>query len=134
MFLFAFCFYFLPPNLQITATNISTPKGQLLVAIYDAEASFLDITKAVRLQTIAINEQNNYYLNFEGLPKGEYAVSIAHDVNGNGKLDLNMFGIPTEPYGFSKNVRPKYRAAKWNEAKFTLGEKGKNLEIKLDNW
>jgi uncharacterized protein (DUF2141 family) len=134
MFLFILYFWFQFPTLHVNATHVTTHKGQLLVAIYNSEDTFLDISKAVRLQTLPINDQSNYKISFEGLPKGEYAVSMAHDVNGNGKLDLNVFGIPSEPYGFSNNIRPKYRAAKWGEAKFNLGEKGSNLEIKLENW
>jgi uncharacterized protein (DUF2141 family) len=134
MFLFILFFWLQPPTLHINATHVTTHKGQLLVAIYDSEGSFLDISKAVRLQKLAINDQSSYQISFDGLPKGEYAVSLAHDENGNGKLDVNVFGIPSEPYGFSKNVRPKYRAAKWEEAKFTLGDKGEKVEIKLEHW
>ena len=37
------------------------------------------------------------------LAPGDYAVSLVHDENGNGKLDKNLLGIPTEGVGFSQN-------------------------------
>lgn len=36
------------------------------------------------------------------LNDGEYSFAIYHDINENEKLDSNIFGIPKEPYGFSK--------------------------------
>lgn len=43
---------------------------------------------------------------FNNLTKGKaYAIDAFHDLNGNGELDKRWPGIPTEPYGFSNNVR-----------------------------
>jgi uncharacterized protein (DUF2141 family) len=39
------------------------------------------------------------------LDPGQYAIILFHDENGNGKLDTNALGVPSEPYGFSNNVR-----------------------------
>jgi uncharacterized protein (DUF2141 family) len=134
MLLFILFLFLKNPTLHINATNLSTNKGRLLVAIYNTEDAFLDQSKAVRIQAFSIENKDNFKINFENLPQGEYAVTLAHDLNGNGKLDVNMMGIPTEPYGFSNNVRPKFRAAKWSEAKFSISEKGKLVDIKLDTW
>lgn len=40
-------------------------------------------------------------IRFPGLPTGEYAVQLYHDENGNGKVDMNVVGVPQEGYGFS---------------------------------
>jgi uncharacterized protein (DUF2141 family) len=40
-------------------------------------------------------------LTFRDLPAGDYAVQLFHDENGNGKVDLNLAGVPTEGFGFS---------------------------------
>ncbi len=37
------------------------------------------------------------------------------DLNGNGKLDTNLFGVPKEPWGTSANVRPRMRAPRFEE-------------------
>jgi uncharacterized protein (DUF2141 family) len=41
---------------------------------------------------------------FEDLKPGKYAVRYFHDENGNGALDTNNLGIPTEGYGFSNDA------------------------------
>jgi hypothetical protein len=38
-----------------------------------------------------------------------------HDENGNGRLDKNFLGVPTEPYGFSNDVQPWVAAAEFRE-------------------
>ncbi len=57
---------------------------------------------------------------FRDLPAGEYAVSAAHDLNGNGQTDRNFVGLPIEPWAVSNNVRPTLRAPRFSEAAFTL--------------
>jgi len=37
----------------------------------------------------------------ENVPEERLAVMVFHDVNGNGRLDFNMLGMPSEPGGFS---------------------------------
>jgi uncharacterized protein (DUF2141 family) len=33
-------------------------------------------------------------------------LAVAHDRNGNGRLDANRLGIPREPIGFSGGAKP----------------------------
>lgn len=35
---------------------------------------------------------------------GAYAVGLFHDADDDGELDRGVFGVPTEGYGFSRNV------------------------------
>lgn len=42
------------------------------------------------------------------LENGLYAILVYVDINQNGELDKNLFGIPKEPYGFSNNARGSF--------------------------
>ena len=57
---------------------------------------------------------------FTNLAPGTYAVSVLHDENGNGKLDSNFLGIPTEGYGVSNNHTHSMSAPSWDESKFEV--------------
>jgi uncharacterized protein (DUF2141 family) len=57
---------------------------------------------------------------FEGLAPGAYAVAVVHDENGNGRLDKNFVGIPSEGYGVSNNRTYAMASPKWDESRFTL--------------
>ena len=70
---------------------------------------------------------------FEGIPFGEYAVSVFHDENGNRRLERSMLGFPEEGVGFSNDQKVKLSAPKFKKSKFKLSEgKNKKIVINLD--
>jgi uncharacterized protein (DUF2141 family) len=56
---------------------------------------------------------------FKGVAKGVYGISAFHDANGNGKLDTNFLGIPTEDYCTSRDARGSFGPPKFADAKFS---------------
>ena len=92
--------------------------GAVMVVLYDSEADYaggppvghrrLDVVAGERTAT------------FEGLPAGDYAAKAFHDVDGDGEMDANPFGMPTEPYGFSNNAVGNMGPASWDRARFTV--------------
>ena len=120
-------------SLNINIENINPSKGQLMIAVYNSKQLYMKTEKAVSKQILKLNGKNTEFIQFKDLPMGEYSVAVIHDENNNGKLDTNIFGIPTEDYGFSNNIRPKFRAANWDETKFLMN-KNVGLNIKLDKW
>lgn len=66
------------------------------------------------------------------LPVGEYAISIVHDANNNGKIDQNMIGIPKEMYGISNNKYSKIGAQPpFKEAVVSVTTEPQTIHIKL---
>jgi uncharacterized protein (DUF2141 family) len=59
---------------------------------------------------------------FPSLPPGKYAVSAYADANGNGRLDRNFLGMPSEQYGFSNNARGRFGPPAFAEAAVELGD------------
>jgi uncharacterized protein (DUF2141 family) len=122
------------PALGISFTNIKEAKGSLYMGIFKSEADFLLEDKTCFKKTIPVTTTGTFDLDVSELAPGTYAVSCFHDLNGNGKMDMNFMGIPTEPYGFSNNVRPTLRPPKWGEAKFEMKEGGGRISIRLEKW
>jgi uncharacterized protein (DUF2141 family) len=84
-------------SLNIKFTGIKEVKGKVYLKVVDAKEKVI-VQKVVEVKSTHVE------LTLQ-LPKGAYAVSAFHDVNNNGKLDTNPFGMPKEPYGFSNNAR-----------------------------
>ena len=59
-------------------------------------------------------------LSWSDIPFGEYAIAIYQDLNNNGVLDKNVFGYPSEPFGFSKNFKPRFSAPDFDDCKITF--------------
>ena len=74
----------------------------------------------------------NTSCSFSNVEPGTYAIAVVHDENGNGKLDKNFVGVPSEGYGVSNNKTYALSAPKWDESTFKLGAtESKALQVKL---
>lgn len=58
---------------------------------------------------------------FPSVSKGTYAIKVFHDVNADGRMDTNFFGIPKEPYGFSNDAMGLFGPPSFEQAAFTVG-------------
>lgn len=105
-------------KLILEIDNIRHTSGQVMQIAIDKKSNFLKDGTPFRYTMVEV--KNNKLSETFILPAGEYAVSIYHDINGNGKMDKNIFGAPSEPYGFSKNYKPTFRAPKFDEVKINL--------------
>jgi len=112
-------------NLSLTLTNIPDNKGKLMIGVFDQEG-FLN--KAITGRSLEVNGETQVSLTFKNLPYGEYAVSVLHDKNGNGKMDFNQQGRPQEDWVMSgSNTRDQQ--PQWELAKFSLNQSDYELEL-----
>jgi uncharacterized protein (DUF2141 family) len=116
-------------DISVEVTDIEKRGGQLYVGLYDKKEGFRDISKTYKKSIVNL-DSSSIKIVFENIPNGIYAISVFHDENENGKLDKNFFGIPTEGYGFSNNIRPILRGASFEESKFEL-DIDRNITIKI---
>ena len=54
------------------------------------------------------------------VPAGTYAIRLFLDVNNNQKLDKNLFGKPTEPFGFSNNPMIRFKMPTLDKISFSV--------------
>jgi uncharacterized protein (DUF2141 family) len=88
-------------DLTVEVLGARSDQGLVLGALYASEASWLKDPLAGERQPAG----GKSVLVYRNLQPGTYALSLYHDENGNGKLDANVVGIPTERYGFSRDAR-----------------------------
>lgn len=119
-------------SLAISATGFRDGKGQAVVALYDDSSKWLKIDKAFRVQKVKI-EGGRVQATFTDLPVGTYALSVIHDENQNGKLDMHWFPIPgpDEGAGVSNDATATIGPPKWNDARFQVGDKGGVMSAKI---
>ncbi len=100
--------------------------GSLSVGLFDAAsaASFPKTPSAG--QRVAMAASGAATVVFRDLPPGRYAVSAFLDQNGNQQLDRGLFGIPKEPYGFSRDARGAGGPPEFRDAAFEVKDGGDN--------
>ena len=116
-------------ELEITVENVKSADGALRVGLYASEADYR--RTAVRALE-ARPAPGRVAVRFGDLPAGDYAVAMYHDRNGNGKLDSNLIGIPTEPYGFS-GESATVGAPAWGKASIHLAPEGTAITVRLSD-
>lgn len=124
-----------PPatRLVVTVEGLRSDSGRILAALYRGEEGFPgDDAKAAVRDDFAI-EKGAASFSFDKLAPGEYAVSLFHDENDNGKMDTGFFGIPKEGFGFSNDPKVKFSAPKFAEASFKIeaNETEKKIVVRI---
>lgn len=106
-------------TLVLTVEGIREVSGLLSIGLYNSETGHKTGQAIVGARPDV--DSASVEVTFEGLAEGQYAINLFHDVDGNGEMNTNMFGIPTEPYAFSNNAKGTFGPAKWVDANFTVG-------------
>jgi uncharacterized protein (DUF2141 family) len=111
------------------AFDVQERRGAVMVALFDSESAYTKNlpVKAIRAPVGAGPVQAV----FRGLKPGRYAAKVFHDVNDDGALNTNPFGMPTEPFAFSNNAPPRFGPAAWSEAAFEVGAEGASQTLVL---
>lgn len=104
-------------TLTIEVRGIEKVKGQIYVAFYSSEDSFLK--KPLTGLRVEVTDRV-LVIPCKGLPAGEYAFALFQDENGNGRLDTAAFGIPTEKTGFSNDAEGVMGPPAYEECRFSL--------------
>jgi len=117
-----------PAKLTLTVTGIKDVKGALMIAVFDQAGYDADkpVTRAAAPVTAA-----SVTTTFD-LPAGQYGIKMFHDVDGDGKMAANPFGMPLEPYAFSNNAPAQFGPATWDTAAFTVAAPATATAIKLN--
>lgn len=112
-----------PVRLEIALAGLRSTNGDVRLCIWHSPRRFPDGKCEDEGQQIIVRASQQVALTVPLAP-GDYAVSLLHDENGNGKLDKNLLGIPKEGVGFSQNPRlafgpPSYAATRFGVASDT---------------
>jgi uncharacterized protein (DUF2141 family) len=116
-------------SLEIKVTGLRGQDGRVLVALYRSADGFPGESDKAYRQGSEENSGTDVTFRFGDLPFGTYAASVLHDMNGNGTIDKNLFGIPTEGAGASNNPKPGFGPPRYEDARFELTEAAQALEI-----
>jgi len=83
-------------TLEITGLRINS--GNIHVKIYSNER---DYKRDVPYISFDLKNASEKIIHSFEIIEGDYLIAIFQDTNNNGRLDTNLFGVPTEPVGLS---------------------------------
>jgi len=119
-------------GVKVEVTGFRTDKGKLGCSLWPGPAGFPRDDSHILSNVWAPIKDARGECVFGGVPAGDYAVTLFHDENGNGKFDSNFIGYPLEGYGFSNNAKARFKAPSFDECKFHYDGNGwKQVPVKM---
>lgn len=109
---------------QVEVHNVRPQQGQLMLAAYtDAETFQKKPVTSVRLAAAGAVMQ----FQLCGLSGSSVALTLFQDLDSDGKMGRNLFGVPTEPWGGSGT--PGAMGPTWDSTRVLLD--GKTIVVRL---
>ncbi len=103
--------------LRVVVTGMKSDAGSVRVALFDSDSTFT----IASLDAAVLEIQDGQAVwTVGGLAPGRYAVAAFHDADGDGEMERGLFGIPSEPYGFSNGARGMFGPPKWDAASVAI--------------
>ena len=118
-------------NLTINVDGLKNQSGKICASLFSESKGFPgDSEKALQSECIEVKETPQKLI-FKNLKPGTYAVALIHDANGDGSLNSNSFGIPTEGFGFSNNPLVLTGPPKFKDSAVFLAGPNTDIQIQL---
>jgi uncharacterized protein (DUF2141 family) len=94
-------------RLYVNVSGIKSSSGQVAVTLY-ANDSKKFLAHHGSLGVARVRAQAGTTRVCVTLPgPGQYAAAVYHDLDGDGKIDRSIIGLPSEPFALSNNPPPK---------------------------
>jgi uncharacterized protein (DUF2141 family) len=107
-------------TLTIYADGVDSKGGNIGALVFNSPNGWAE-DRTIALKDITVPaQQGTVKITVPGLPAGEYAVALVHDVNKNHKLDRNMIGQPKEQWGLSNNPHAVIKTPSYKSCTFQL--------------
>jgi uncharacterized protein (DUF2141 family) len=121
-----------PVTLVVVISGVEHTGGVMRLALFDSPDGFPGTMDAVYRRLEAPIEGAEVVFTIAEVPAGRYAVSVYHDENGNDSMETDMFGRPSEGYGFSNDARGRFGPPGFDDAAFVVLDDPTEIRIVLD--
>ena len=116
-------------NLNVTIDKVNSSDGKILAQVFKGKENYKNGKPESSLIIPAKKGKNTF--SFQNLEHGEYAVRLFHDINDNNDLDTNVFGMPTEGYGFSNQAVGNFGPAQYKDMVVIIGKDTETADTKV---
>lgn len=118
-------------TLTVEILNLRNAKGDLVFGVFKQADGFPNKSEKSIYWEVRPAKAKDKIIFTAQLPPGTYAASVLHDENKSGDMEKGLGGIPKEGYGVTNNPKPRFRAARYDEATFDLPPSGVSKTISV---
>lgn len=106
-------------RLDVSLLKLRNLKGDVHLCLTRSPAHFPDCADDPHAMRRSAPAARLGEIDFSDLPSGNYALSVVHDENGNGRLDT-WLKMPREGFGFSRNPPIRFGPPTFEQARFAV--------------
>lgn len=117
-------------TIEVKIEGLRNAKGRVLVCLTSNASAFPDCSKDAKAIKAEFTTAQAASFRLAAPAQGQYAISLIHDENGNGKLDTRVM-MPREGFGFSRNPKISFGPPKFKSASFAVGAATVSQTIKM---
>ena len=117
-------------TLTVIVDGVNDQDGNIGILVFNSPKGWAEDRSVALKDIIVPAHPGSVTVAIPGLPAGEYALSIAHDVNKNHKLDRNWIGEPKEQWGISNDPHAIIKTPSYKSATFTL-KQDQTMHVKM---
>jgi len=118
-------------SVTVTFKGLQQKTGSILFVVVNSEDAYNGKGQPIAQDMIPATAEA-VSKTLAGLAPGRYAIKAFHDVDGDGKMGTNPFGMPTEPFAFSNNAVGQMGPPKWEAAAFEVKAGANTQSIDID--
>lgn len=116
--------------LVLVIDNLESPSAPVEISIYSPRDKFP--TADGQMKKYRFHPSGKQLtVELTDLDYGQYAVATYQDLDADGQIGKNMIGIPTDPYGFSNNYKPKIKAPAFKDCEFAYNDQSSPVSITM---
>ena len=118
-----------PLVLDVEVEGLRNQRGQIHACLTRNPAHFPDCRgdpEALRQSVAAAS----HHVTFSGFRPGEYALTLLHDENSNGRMD-KVVGVPKEGFGFSQNPTVRFAAPSFDRVRIALTRGHTDAKVRM---
>ena len=116
--------------LNLVIENLGSHTAPILIGLYGTKNDFPNEHDTLKKYKFIPNG-DTLNTTITDLEYGTYAMALFQDMDNDGKIEKNFLGIPKDPYAFSNNARPTFKAPSFEDCCFEYSEKENLVEISM---
>jgi len=118
---------------QVAGFENNTGNARLLLFDSSGKKHFPSQDDKAYIKKVQPIQANKAVFILEGLPYGDYAISVHHDENADGEVNTNWLGIPKEGLGASNDAKGSFGPPSFDKARVTLDKAEITITINMVN-
>ena len=103
---------------EVDVSALRNAKGVIHACLSRDPRHFPDCSRDPQALKLTV-PASTHRIRFAGFAPGNYALTLFHDQNDNGRLDTTL-GIPREGFGFSRNPAVRFGAPRFGQVNIEL--------------